>query len=220
MKDDNADRKKLVALQSVVEFAAEAKGTIGALVRHRVLKDLARYNHDKGVVDKDLSDLLRDVEAVENMEDNDQKLIDRKGFGMDLRNAKEALDYFLNDKDPNLSDEKKLNLTDKQKEEYKSAMESPAKFLKLMDDEKFREIADELSEGMFGHLDQGKVNALFSNVINASTDEELKDKLKRWGWDGLKKGGKWGGILALILAAIPIVAGGATISAVKAASGR
>jgi hypothetical protein len=201
-KDPRNDKeyKELKILDLGLRAAEAAKGEYGPIMREKVLKTIKEYDEKNKHADKGIDTLLKGG----------------GGFGAELEGANEALDNLFNE----------YELSNDQREEFKSAMEEPTKLYKLIDnliddegfDEGFKEIAKELSEGIFGDTDQGEVDNLLSDLINAN--EEFSSKFNINIKALAEKAGKLGLIALLVAALSPAVAAAMTGAATMKAFGQ
>lgn len=190
----DTDYSKLKILNAKLQLAEKAGGEYGSILRHQALLDFAK--HEGKQLDGKVRRLLTDVEVVKNMDEHD--LVNREGFGVDVRYAHKNLDDFLDG----------YELTGDQKKEYKNAIKDPSTLYDIMDriaDKGYEgetgEIITGLSEGMFG---QSEVEDLVTDLMRTNIAE--KDRRFQEHVDKLKKAGKWSLIALLIAALVPAAA--------------
>ncbi len=190
---ENKEYQTIASLEVTLDSAHMATGPMGAITSRGVLEQVREFNKQSGVPQLEVERLLNpNTEAG-------------KEFAKEVAAAEKERDDFFDSK----------NVPPEKRTEYKNALEDPREFCKLVVDNKdadFTKMSEELTDKIYGNLGEAQVNSLYQNLLDTSyhLDTETRGKLEKFFTENK---GKKIGILALILAAIPVAAAALTAAA-------
>lgn len=166
-------KKQLLANMKIAE---EATGDFGPILRKTVLEEVSSQSK---VTQLDVERVLR--------RDGD--------FAKQVETAEAELKKLFDDHE---------ELTDRDRKKYESAIKNPSELCDLMmNDKNFAKIGEEITDGLFGHLNEASVNKMYQELLNANQDAldaTVMGKIKN-----MSTARKLS-ILAILLGAIPAAA--------------